>query len=670
MTFGENFIWGAAAASFQLEGAYNEDGKGLNIWDVTARDGHIKHNETGNISTDHYHRMKQDVALMKALGLKAYRFSISWARVLPEGTGEVNSKGLKFYSDLVDELLGAGIEPLVTIFHWDYPYALECKGGWKNSESSEWFLEYTKVIVDALSDRVRYWMTFNEPQCSLGVGYCEGKFAPFQKLSTPELIKMGANMLLAHGKAVKYIRENSKLGKPQISMAPYASVFRPVNDSEEAIDEAYEMSFRCDGPHFPFTMSYWSDPIYLGKYPDEFVNKYKELIPEFTSEEWAMISAPLDFYGVNVYYLAGRAEGENGYSDIWYQGRAHTALNWPVTPEALYWAPKFLYRRYKLPVMITENGMSEHDWVSLDGKVHDSYRIDYTNRYLRELMRVSEEVPVIGYMHWSVMDNFEWAEGYDERFGLIYIDYQTQERIIKDSGFWYKNVIKTNGKSLYDEGDLKKGIIFDMDGTIWDSSENVARSWDIKVKEFGFKEHSVTQNDIKSVMGKTMDVIADILFPYAKEGQERNSLRKACEEYENEYLREHGGTLYPEVIETLTKLKAMGYNLYIVSNCQAGYIESFLSYFGIDLNSEDPLIKDIECYGNNFLSKGDNIELLTKRNGLDKAVYVGDIQSDYDSTMEAGLPFIHAAYGFGSINAEVPRINTFADLTRVITEVI
>ncbi len=217
---------------------------------------------------------------------------------------------------------------------------------------------------------------------------------------------------------------------------------------------------------------------------------------------------------------------------------------------------------------------------------------------------------------------------------------------------------------------MKKGIIFDMDGTIWDSSENVAKSWDIKVKEFGYVNESVTQDDIKGVMGKTMDVIADLLFPYTKEGEERNALRAACEGYENEYLRENGGFLYPEVIETLEKLREMGYNLYIVSNCQAGYIEAFLDYFKIDINKEDSLIDDIECYGNNFLSKGENIALVTKRNNLDKAVYVGDIQGDYDSTCEAGLPFIHAAYGFGTIDHEVPFINKFSDLINVIGEVI
>lgn len=217
---------------------------------------------------------------------------------------------------------------------------------------------------------------------------------------------------------------------------------------------------------------------------------------------------------------------------------------------------------------------------------------------------------------------------------------------------------------------MKKGIIFDMDGTIWDSSYNVAKSWDIVVKKLGYVNETVTQDDIKGVMGKTMDVIADILFPYTEVGDERNRLRKECEEYEITYLREHGGTLYPDVIETLEELKKMGYHLYIVSNCQAGYIEAFLEYFKIDITKEDALIEDIECYGNNFLSKGENIALLTKRNNLDAAVYVGDIQSDYNSTCEAGLPFIHAKYGFGTIDTEVPFIETFSDLTKVVPNVI
>lgn len=213
---------------------------------------------------------------------------------------------------------------------------------------------------------------------------------------------------------------------------------------------------------------------------------------------------------------------------------------------------------------------------------------------------------------------------------------------------------------------MKKGIIFDMDGTIWDSSENVAKSWDIAVKNAGYKEHSITQSDIMNVMGKTMDVIADLLFPYTSPGQERDLLRKACEEYEVEYLSEHGGKLYPEVIETLRKLREEGYHLYIVSNCQSGYIETFLDFFDIDTYGDNALIEDIECYGNNLKSKGENIALVAKRNNLDMAVYVGDIQGDYDSATEAQVGFIHAAYGFGTVNANVPVVRSFSELTKAI----
>ena len=215
----------------------------------------------------------------------------------------------------------------------------------------------------------------------------------------------------------------------------------------------------------------------------------------------------------------------------------------------------------------------------------------------------------------------------------------------------------------------KKGIIFDMDGTVWDSSENVAKSWTIKVKEAGF-DKVVTQADIQSVMGKPMDVIADTLFTYTKKGKERNALRESCENYENEYLREHGGYLYPDVIETWEKLKKAGYHLYIVSNCQAGYIEAFLEYFKIPYGTPEDLIEDIECYGNNLLQKDENIKLMVERNGLTKACYVGDIQSDYDSTVKAGLPFIHAAYGFGTIDAKVVHIDKFSDLTKAVKEVL
>lgn len=448
MGFSKDFMWGAASAAYQVEGAWQEDGRKPSVWDVCGRDcNKVMYNENGDIACDHYHRYKEDVALMKEMGLKYYRFSISWSRVIPDGTGAVNEKGLQFYSDLVDELLANGIQPMVSIFHWDYPYALYQKGGWMNPESSEWFLEYTKVLVDALSDRVTCWLTINEPQCFIGCGYESGAHAPFLKLTRKDLIAMTHNVLLAHGKAVKYIREHAKQ-KAEISFAPIAPVYIPSDNSPEAVEDARRKTFGMRTKGFTFGLTWWSDPIILGKYPDEAYELFGDDMPVYSEEDMKLISQPLDFYGMNVYYSEGGLTSEAYPENMW-QGRGVTAMNWPLSPEVLYWSPKFIYERYGLPIMITENGMAGMDWIHLDGKVHDTYRIDYTRRYLRELRRAAEDgVPVKGYMHWSVTDNFEWALGYSKRFGLVYVDYQTQERTIKDSGYWYKEVIRENGENL------------------------------------------------------------------------------------------------------------------------------------------------------------------------------------------------------------------------------
>ncbi|MCR5802627.1 MAG: beta-glucosidase [Clostridia bacterium] len=448
MGFGKDFLWGTATASYQIEGAYNEDGKGLNCWDVYAStSGRIKYNENANVACDHYHHMKEDVALMKEIGAKAYRFSISWTRILPDGTGKINEKGIKFYSDLVDELLANGIEPLITLYHWDYPFELHKKGGWMNPESSEWFLEYTKVVVDALSDRVSHWITLNEPQCELGCGFKIGNHSPFEQHNVRDLLIMGHNIILSHGKAADYIRNNAK--KPaKISFAPIGPCAIPENDSPEAIEKARKQTFSTNKDNFCFSISYWSDPIYLGKYPDELIEDYGDLVPKFTEEEWKLVSTPLDFYGTNIYY-AQESKKIGEYSDIYFQGKMMTNIGWPLTPEVMYWAPKFYYERYGKPVMMTENGMASHDWVCLDGKVHDSYRIDYLHRYIREFRRAAEDgVELAGYMCWSLMDNYEWSHGYTQRFGLVYVDYPTQKRTIKDSGYWFKKVIETNGEEL------------------------------------------------------------------------------------------------------------------------------------------------------------------------------------------------------------------------------
>lgn len=455
MGFPENFLWGAASSAYQIEGAFNEDGKGTGIWDCfSEKPGCIAYGENGNVACDHYHRYKEDVALMKKMGLKSYRFSISWTRILPEGTGMVNQKGLQFYSDLVDELLGAGIEPLVTLYHWNLPMTLYEKGGWKNRKSPEWFREYTAVVVNKLSDRVKYWLTFNEFQVFAGIGLEVGGMVPFEQNSLEDKMEISRNLLLAHGEAVEVIRKQAVI-KPYVGMSPTGDVWLPENDMAEAVEKAREKSFSVPEFGFMITNAWWADPIILGKFNEEAEKRWGELLPQFTEEEWNMVSAPLDFYGFNAYQgTVVYQSNKDCYPTYACQGSARTMTDWNVTPEVLYYAPKFLYERYKLPILITENGMAGMDWVSLDGGVHDMQRIDFLHRYLLELERaVGEGIPVLGYQHWSVMDNFEWMSGYDKRFGLIYIDYQSQKRILKDSAYWYRKVIESNGESLHKKED-------------------------------------------------------------------------------------------------------------------------------------------------------------------------------------------------------------------------
>ena len=442
MGFKKDFIFGAASAAYQIEGGWNEDGKGASIWDVLSKAPDIcKHNENGDTACDSYHRYKEDVAILKELGIKNYRFSIAWTRVLPEGTGRVNEAGLKYYSDLVDELLARGITPYVTLYHWDLPYELYKRGGWLNPDSTQWFLEYIKTVVDALSDRVQNWFTINEPQCFIGLGHQIGKHAPFLRQSNRDLIEMARNVMLSHGRAAKYIREKAKTA-PKIGFAPIGPVIPPKDESPEAIEAAYAASFDdlcydIKGRNIinMMSLSLWSDPIVLGRLP--------EAKGVFSEADLAEIAQPLDFYGANIYYDQMGFDREFSYENGAYVGSPRTATDWPVTPEALYWGPKFLYRRYGLPVIISEDGMAGYDWVHLDGKVHDPARIDFLQRYLGELERAAEEVPVLGYFYWSLLDNLEWDSGYDKRFGLVHVDFRTFERTIKDSGYWYADYIKS-----------------------------------------------------------------------------------------------------------------------------------------------------------------------------------------------------------------------------------
>ncbi len=451
MKFQPDFLWGAASASYQVEGAYDADGKGLSIWDAYGnRPGKIAHGENGNVACDQYHRYREDVKMMAELGIQTYRFSISWSRVLPDGIGRVNEAGLKYYSDLVDELRAYGIEPMVTLFHWDYPLALHQKGGWLNRESADWFAEYTRVVVDALSDRVQYWMTLNEPQVFIGNGYENGSFAPFLQLPEAEITRMCHHVLLAHGKAVSVIREHAKK-KPTIGFAVVTPANTPIDTTPDAIETARTKTFAFDRKSVAFNSAWWTDPIFFGHYPEDAIQILGESMPEILPGDMACISQPIDFYGLNI-YESKTSWNPEGYAENAYLGCPRTMMGWPITPETMYRTPKFLYERYKKPILITENGMACHDWIHLDGKVHDPGRIDYMKRYLRELYRaIDDGVPVIGYTYWSAMDNFEWASGYDKRFGLIYVDYQTQARTIKDSGYFYRDVIQSEGTAIFQD---------------------------------------------------------------------------------------------------------------------------------------------------------------------------------------------------------------------------
>lgn len=439
--FPKNFLWGAASASFQVEGARNEDGKTDSIWDATS-DGHIKRNANGDVTCDHYHRYKEDVALMKELGLKSYRFSVSWPRVMPQ-RGVINEIGLQFYRELAAELVEAGIEPLCTLYHWDLPMWVYNEGGWENPQIIEEFTEYAKAVINAISDKVRYWMTFNEPACFIGFGYFEGRQAPFKtshmskEQKFRDLAHISKNVLLCHGRGVQLIRELSKLADPQVGFALNARNFVAYDETEAGIEKARNEMFNIE-QGFSMAANWWADPMVLGKAP-----KYLDEI--LTVEELKLISQPLDYFGYNVYF-ANNYNADAKTPDLGWAGMSRTQMGWAVTPEVLYWSPKFLYERYSLPILITENGMSNLDFVMSDGKVHDPQRIDYMYRYLSALHQAMEEgIPVIGYTAWSIMDNFEWAEGYDPRFGLIYVDYRTLERIPKDSFYWYQRVIQNGG---------------------------------------------------------------------------------------------------------------------------------------------------------------------------------------------------------------------------------
>lgn len=442
MGFSNDFLWGASGTAYQIEGAYSADGKGFGIWDMLS-EGHVKHSDNGNIACDHYHRYREDIALMRQMRLKAYCFSVSWPRIMPQ-KDEINEKGIQFYENLVQELSDTGIIPLCTLYDWNLPMWIHERGGWEWDEISDYFARFTEIMLRALSDRVSIWITFNEAAAFIGKGYIKGTYAPFESspLKTPRalqrLYRLAKNVLLAHGKAVRMIRGKAVM-QPEVGIALDGMLFIPWEKTKKEIENAKKRMFPQEAD-FRF-INWWLDPILKGKMPyllDDIVSK----------EEKNLICQPLDFIGYN-YHKVNNYDDEKGSNEAVYPGLPRTAMGCPITPDALYWAVRFCQERYELPILITENGMANVDFRMQGDMVHDQQRIQYLKGYLKGLRRATDEgYQIKGYLYGSVFDKFEWTEGYDKRLGLVYIDYRTQERIPKDSALWYAQMIHTNGKNL------------------------------------------------------------------------------------------------------------------------------------------------------------------------------------------------------------------------------
>lgn len=437
--FPKDFLWGASSAAPQIEGGWQADGRTPSIWDV-APAKKLKNGENCRTTCDHYHRWREDVALMQQMGLRAYRFSVSWSRVMPE-EGKVNPAGLKFYSDLVDALLAAGIEPLITIYHWDMPLWVYQKGGWLSKSIIPLFREYTRVVVEALSDRVKWWIPMNEPGCFIMNAYLQGVHAPFRR-DYLALSRLTRNCMLAHGEAVKTVRKYAK--QPvKVGMAFSTGAYVPDEETPEKIEKARRLSMEIGCGLMG--NRWWMDPILAGK-PVRAYGIYAS-----SQRDMEQIHQPLDFVGLNIYTPYNYADWGAG-KQVPPPGTPKNSLGWVIDARCMYWNVRFVYERYHLPILITENGMSDYDSPSLDGAVHDPKRVDFLIRYLRQLKRAMDEgIPVLGYQHWSIMDNFEWAEGYGPRFGLVYVDFQSGERIPKDSARIYKKIIESNGSVLNED---------------------------------------------------------------------------------------------------------------------------------------------------------------------------------------------------------------------------
>ena len=425
--FPKNFLWGAASASYQIEGGVHEDGRGESIWDVFSHTpGKIKHGDTGDVAADSYHRWREDIALLKEMGLGAYRFSIAWPRIAPNGGTDWNQAGLDYYSQLVDALLEAGIEPWGTLYHWDLPQTLQAKGGWQNQETVQAYAAYAGKVGERLKGRVTHWFAFNEPQCFINLGCASGEHAPGLRLDDDALSVCWENFRLACSLVVDALHKID--GDNLVGIASTGTVCYPATDSAKDVEAARRLTFALPQGVRTFSHTLALDPLCLEE--------------RYTKP---------DFIGINLYHGTAARMGENGPEEVPYPaGGPRTAIGWPITPEALEWGPRFLAERYKLPIYISENGLSCNDKIFLDGQVHDPQRVDFLARYLESLSRaVADGVNIRGSFHWSLTDNFEWAEGYDQRFGLAYVDYASGKRILKDSGRWYSSVAGSNGHILF-----------------------------------------------------------------------------------------------------------------------------------------------------------------------------------------------------------------------------
>lgn len=451
MSFPKDFQWGVSTASYQIEGAAYEAGKGESVWDLFSRkEGAVEQGETGDIACDHYHRWREDVGLIEELGVQVYRLSLSWPRIIPEGRGKTNPKGVAFYDKLFDTLLEKRITPWVALFHWDYPNELFKRGGWLNPDSPDWFAEYAAAVMDLYSDRVKHWITIEEPESFIDAGHREGRMAPGLKLSMEQVLEAGHHTLLAHGKSVQTIRARAK-SDPHITFVPCGDIMFPASNKKEDIEAARQAYFTID-PRWTRNRAWWTDPVFLGHYPEDGLQAYGKAAPKVKDGDMEIIHQPLDSFALSLYHGTAYEAGPDGRPRIkpFYPGYPRSSQrDWPVVPEAMYWGTRFNWERYKKPIYIAENGNQNLDSISVDGKVHDPQRIDYLTRYLRKLgTAIDDGVDIRGYFYWTIIDNFEWALGYKIRVGLVYTDYPTQKRIPKDSFYWYQKIIETNGGCL------------------------------------------------------------------------------------------------------------------------------------------------------------------------------------------------------------------------------